>query len=41
LGEFWKDLRFGIFEERVQRRGVYVKPPEIGSRVGVFCFGGI
>jgi hypothetical protein len=24
-----------------QRRGVHVNIPEIGSRVGVFCFGGI
>jgi hypothetical protein len=28
-------------EEEVQRRGVHVNIPKIGSRVGVCCFGGI
>jgi hypothetical protein len=26
---------------RVQRRGTHVNTPKIGSRVGVYCFGGI
>jgi hypothetical protein len=29
------------FGGTVQRRGVHVNTPEIGSREGVFCFGGI
>jgi hypothetical protein len=29
------------FLGELQRRGVRVKLPEIGSRDGVFCFGGI
>jgi hypothetical protein len=36
-----KDLGFGFFEGQVQRRGGRVNIPEIGSRVGVFSFGGI
>jgi hypothetical protein len=35
--EFW----VGIFGRRVQRRGGRVNIPEIGSRVGLFVFGGI
>jgi hypothetical protein len=30
-----------IFWTQVQRRGVHVNTPKIGSRVGEFCFGGI
>jgi hypothetical protein len=33
-------LRIGLFEAG-QRRGVHVSVPEIGSRDGLFCFGGI
>jgi hypothetical protein len=29
------------FLGRVQRRGTHVNTPKIGSRDGVFCFGGI
>jgi hypothetical protein len=36
-----KVSRIGIFGEGVQRRGVHVNTPEIGSRVGEICFGGI
>jgi hypothetical protein len=35
---FW-DLVF--WGGQVQRRGVHVNTPKIGSRVGVNCFGGI
>jgi hypothetical protein len=35
--EFWD----WDFEEEIQRRGVDVNVPEIGSRVGQKCFGGI
>jgi hypothetical protein len=31
----------GIFGGVVQRRGVHVNTPDLGSRVGVFCIGGI
>jgi hypothetical protein len=34
-----EDLEF--FGGKVQRRGAHVKPLKIGSRGGVFCFGGI
>jgi hypothetical protein len=34
-------LGVGFFEEEVQRRGVHVNPPKIGSRAGELCFGGI
>jgi hypothetical protein len=37
----WKVLRLRNFWGQVQRRGVHVNTPEIGSRVGVFCSGGI
>jgi hypothetical protein len=33
--ENWNFWRVG------QRRGAHVRIPEIGSRVGLFCFGGI
>jgi hypothetical protein len=41
LGWFGKFLRFLVFEEEFQRRGVHVNVPEIGSRDGETCFGGI
>jgi hypothetical protein len=31
----------GVFGGLVQRRGVDVNVPEIGSRGGIYCFGGI
>jgi hypothetical protein len=31
----------GFFEGKVRRRGTHVNIPKIGSRVGVFVFGGI
>jgi hypothetical protein len=34
-------LGIEFLEGVVQRRGTHVKIPEIGSRVGVFMFGGI
>jgi hypothetical protein len=34
-------LGIEFLEGVVQRRGVHVNIPEIGSRVGVFMFGGI
>jgi hypothetical protein len=37
----WKFLEFGIFGIRIQRRGVHVSIPKIGSRAGLYCFGGI
>jgi hypothetical protein len=33
---FWPDFWNGV-----QRRGVHVIVPKIGSRVGDYCFGGI
>jgi hypothetical protein len=36
-----RDFRDLIFEGPVQRRGADVNIPEIGSRVGQLCFGGI
>jgi hypothetical protein len=41
LDKFWKEFGFGNFWDLVQRRGVHVNTPKIGSRVGVLCFGGI
>jgi hypothetical protein len=38
--EFGKFEGFLEFWGKVQRRGVHVKPPEIGSRDGVLCFWG-
>jgi hypothetical protein len=38
---FGNFLGFGFFEGQVQRRGVHVNTPKIGSRVGGNCFGGI
>jgi hypothetical protein len=35
--KFWVGIFWGV----VQRRGGRVKTPEIGSRDGVLCFGGI
>jgi hypothetical protein len=34
-------LGVGLFEGQIQRRGTHVSTPEIGSRVGELCFGGI
>jgi hypothetical protein len=36
-----RDFWAWIFGGQVQRRGTHVNTPKIGSRVGVFCFGGI
>jgi hypothetical protein len=41
FGREWNDFFAGFFWDPVQRRGVHVNTPKIGSRVGVFCFGGI
>jgi hypothetical protein len=41
MGEIGKDFWDWIFEEEFQRRGADVKTPEIGSRDGQNCFGGI
>jgi hypothetical protein len=41
MGEIGKDFWDWIFEEEFQRRGAHVKTPEIGSRDGQNCFGGI
>jgi hypothetical protein len=35
----WNFLGIGFFGTQVQRRGVHVNIPKIGSRVGAFCFG--
>jgi hypothetical protein len=37
----WKFFGFGIFGIRIQRRGTHVNVPKIGSRAGLYCFGGI
>jgi hypothetical protein len=41
MDEIWEDFWVWIFEEEIQRRGVHVNVPEIGSRAREFCFGGI
>jgi hypothetical protein len=41
LGGIWKDFWSIGFLEEFQRRGAHVNVPEIGSRVGVYCIGGI
>jgi hypothetical protein len=38
FGKVFGELGFG---GEVQRRGVHVNTPKIGSRVGQMCFGGI
>jgi hypothetical protein len=41
LDNFWKDFWVLEIWGKIQRRGGRVNIPEIGSRVGVFVFGGI
>jgi hypothetical protein len=44
INGFWPGM-VGVFGwdfwKAIQRRGVHVSPPKIGSRVGDLCFGGI
>jgi hypothetical protein len=41
LDKSWKFFEWIGFLGQVQRRGTHVNIPELGSRVGAFCFGGI
>jgi hypothetical protein len=41
MNKNWNILGIGIFGGQVQRRGTHVNIPKIGSRDGVFSFGGI
>jgi hypothetical protein len=41
LAGFLKEFGFGIFGDRIQRRGAHVSTPKIGSRDGGIVFGGI
>jgi hypothetical protein len=41
FGRKWIGVFAGFLERAVQRRGVHVNIPKIGSRDGVLCFGGI
>jgi hypothetical protein len=41
MDKFWNDFGDWFFWGAGQRRGTHVSTPKIGSRVGVYCFGGI